>query len=110
MKKRVSTFATICTEKLRKQKSCCQSVIAYLRKDKYKIEQPCNNFYKMETIPFSRNSSIITRNFAVKMQQDIFEKDCHYLIPENKNYQPIKVTDENELVNWGIGTYVIKSL
>jgi DNA polymerase V len=38
------------------------------------------------------------------------EKDCVYLMPENKNYQPIKVTDENELVIWGIITYVIKSL
>jgi len=38
------------------------------------------------------------------------EKDCVYLMPENKNYQPIKVTDENELVIWGIVTYVIKSI
>ena len=38
------------------------------------------------------------------------EKDCVYLMPENKNYQPIKVTDENELVIWGIVTYVIKSV
>jgi DNA polymerase V len=38
------------------------------------------------------------------------EKDCVYLMPENKNYQPIKVTEENELVIWGIVTYVIKSI
>jgi DNA polymerase V len=38
------------------------------------------------------------------------EKDCVYLMPENKNYQPIKVTDENELVIWGIVTYVIKAI
>jgi DNA polymerase V len=38
------------------------------------------------------------------------EKDCVYLMPENKNYQPIKVTDENELIIWGIVTYVIKSI
>ena len=26
--------------------------------------------------------------------------DCVYLMPENKNYQPLKVTEENELIIW----------
>ena len=38
------------------------------------------------------------------------DKDCVYLMPENKNYQPIKVTDENELIIWGCVTYVIKNM
>jgi len=38
------------------------------------------------------------------------EKDCVYLMPENAAFQPIKVTDENLLVIWGIVTYVIKSI
>jgi DNA polymerase V len=38
------------------------------------------------------------------------EKDCVYLMPENANFQPIKVTDENELIIWGMVTYVIKSI
>jgi DNA polymerase V len=29
------------------------------------------------------------------------EKDCLYLMPENPNYPPIKVTEENELIIWG---------
>ena len=33
-----------------------------------------------------------------------------YLKPENKNYKPIKIDEENELQIWGIVTYVIKSL
>ena len=32
------------------------------------------------------------------------------LKPENKNYKPIKIDEENELQIWGIVTYVIKSL
>ena len=36
--------------------------------------------------------------------------DCVYLMPENKNYQPLKVTEENELIIWGIVTYVVKKL
>ena len=33
-----------------------------------------------------------------------------YLMPENKNYKAIKLRDENELIIWGIVTYVIKSI
>ncbi|MCW2120991.1 LexA family protein [Flavobacterium sp. 7A] len=46
--------------------------------------------------------------FTVKRIQ--LEKDCLYLMPENKEYPPIKITDENELIIWGIVTYVIKKI
>jgi DNA polymerase V len=74
MKERVSTFATVCAEKLRKQKSCCYGVILYLRKDKYKVDKPKYNFYKMETLPFASNSSITISAIAVKMLKEIFEE------------------------------------
>ena len=38
------------------------------------------------------------------------EKDCVYLMSENAAFQPIKVTDENLLIIWGMVTYVIKSI
>lgn len=38
------------------------------------------------------------------------EKECLYLLPENPNYEPIKVTEENQLIIWGIVTYVIKAM
>jgi DNA polymerase V len=31
-----------------------------------------------------------------------------FLMPENKDYQPIKITPENHFLVWGIVTYVIK--
>lgn len=31
-----------------------------------------------------------------------------YLMPENKTFEPIKITEDNELIVWGIVTYVIK--
>ncbi|MDG1023777.1 MAG: translesion error-prone DNA polymerase V autoproteolytic subunit [Flavobacteriaceae bacterium] len=37
-------------------------------------------------------------------------KDEILLIPENPKYRPIKVTEENELIIWGIVTYVVKKL
>jgi DNA polymerase V len=31
-------------------------------------------------------------------------------MPENPKFSPIKVTEENELIIWGIVTYVIKAV
>jgi len=39
----------------------------------------------------------------------IKNNEC-YLMPENDNYKPIKITPENEFIIWGIVTYVIKKL
>lgn len=50
----------------------------------------------------------IDGEFTVKRIQ--VEKDCLYLMPENATYSPIKVTEENQLVIWGIVTYVIKKV
>ncbi|WP_418264651.1 LexA family protein [Flavobacterium faecale] len=46
--------------------------------------------------------------FTVKRIQ--LDQDCLYLMPENKDYPPIKITEENEFIIWGIVTYVIKKL
>lgn len=35
------------------------------------------------------------------------EKDVVWLVPANKDFEPIKVTAENELLIWGIVEYVI---
>ena len=50
----------------------------------------------------------IDGEFTVKRIQ--LEEDCLYLMPENSNYPPIKVTEENHLIIWGIVTYVIKKV
>ena len=50
----------------------------------------------------------IDGEFTVKRLK--VEKDCVYLMPENPKYQPIKVTEDNELIIWGVVTYVVKKL
>ncbi|RKS94655.1 DNA polymerase V [Flavobacterium limicola] len=59
-----------------------------------------------------RNNAIaicfIDGEFTVKRIQ--VAQDCLYLMPENPNYQPIKVTEENQLIIWGMVTYVIKKV
>ena len=50
----------------------------------------------------------IDGEFTVK--RILVEKECLYLVPENPNYSPIKITEENQLIIWGIVTYVIKKV
>lgn len=38
------------------------------------------------------------------------DKDCIWLVAENKNYQPIKITEDNDFMVWGIVTNIIKSV
>ena len=45
-------------------------------------------------------------NFTVKRIHK--ERSKLYLRPENKKYKEIKINEENELIIWGIVTYVIK--
>ena len=58
-----------------------------------------------------RNNKIaicfIDGEFTVKRIH--LENKSLFLMPENSNYQPIKITEENQLIIWGIVTYVIKS-
>ena len=36
------------------------------------------------------------------------DEDVVWLVPANKNYEPIKITEDNNFVVWGIVTFVIK--
>jgi len=38
------------------------------------------------------------------------EKDICWLMPENEDFSPIKVTKENDFIVWGIVSYIIKKL
>ena len=48
----------------------------------------------------------IDGEFTVKRLK--VEEECIFLIPENPNYKPIKVTEDNQLIIWGVVTYVVK--
>ena len=50
----------------------------------------------------------IDGEFTVKRLK--VEDDCIYLMPENSRYKALKVTSENQLIVWGIVTYVVKKV
>lgn len=60
----------------------------------------------------AKNGSIaicfIDDEFTVKRIS--MKKDGLWLMPENPKYSPIKITEENRFMVWGIVTYVIKKV
>ncbi len=50
----------------------------------------------------------IDGDFTIKRIK--IEKDVIWLVAENKNYSPIKVTKDNNFLIWGIVTTIIKSV
>ena len=38
------------------------------------------------------------------------EKDALFLLPANNEFKPIRITEENDFLVWGIVTYVIKKM
>jgi DNA polymerase V len=51
---------------------------------------------------------LIDGEFTVKRIKK--KKEKLFLMPENINYSPIEVNEGNELIIWGIVTYVIKAV
>jgi len=51
---------------------------------------------------------LVDGEFTVKRIKK--EKNKLYLMPENKQYKPIELKEENELIIWGVVEYVIKKV
>lgn len=73
LKERVSTFASVCAEKLRKQKSCCHTVIVMLIIDNHKYESDKYYFNSAITLPFATNSMLTISNTAVNILKKLLE-------------------------------------
>lgn len=93
IKERVSTFASVCAEKLRKQKSCCHSIIVILIKEDQQESRSRSYFSQMETLAFTSNSTLTLSNTAVGLLKKMFENGERYskagvivtgIIPENQ--------------------------
>lgn len=71
IRERVSTFATVTSEKLRKQKSLCQTVIVMLVADKHTIDNPKYHYSKAYTLPFATQSGITINKVALQLAREI---------------------------------------
>jgi DNA polymerase V len=93
LKERLITFASVASEKLRKQHSCCRGLVVYLRKDKHKIETKNYSLSVFKSLPYATSSSIVLANEAVSLLKNIYETGFPYskagvflvdIIPENQ--------------------------
>ncbi len=78
LKERVVTFASVCSEKLRKQNSCCNVVTLYLRKDPFNANGEKYSFYRMQTLSFPSNTSFSISQTAIMMLKDLYQEGTAY--------------------------------
>ena len=91
LRERIATFASVCSEKLRKQKSCCHQIIIFIRTDRFKEERPYY-FSRVITLPYGSNSAITLVQYATLALKSIYKTGLNYkkagvivcdLVPEN---------------------------
>jgi DNA polymerase V len=71
IRERVSTFATVTAEKLRKQKSCCHNIIVMLVADKHNIDNPRYHYSSAMALPFPTNSALTISNTALQLLKNM---------------------------------------
>ncbi|WP_296317947.1 Y-family DNA polymerase [Winogradskyella sp. UBA3174] len=78
IKERISTFATSCAEKLRKQGSSCHMVIVTLSSDKHKKGLEQHRGSTMVSFPYPTDSSLLISTQAVNAVKSIYKTGIKY--------------------------------
>ena len=77
LRERITTFAAVCAEKLRRQKSCCHTIIVMLVIDKHSVKTSQYYFNKAITLPYSTNSTLTIANTAIELLKQIHQGNEH---------------------------------
>lgn len=67
LRERIATFAAVCAEKLRKQNSCCHTIIVMLVVDKHSVKTSKYYFNMAVTLSYASNSTLTISNAAIDM-------------------------------------------
>ena len=78
IKERVSTFAFVSGEKLRRQNSHCHMIIVILRSNYFREDLKQHYATKVISLPYPTNSSLVLSNYAIKAIEDVFKKGIAY--------------------------------
>jgi DNA polymerase V len=73
LRERVATFASVCAEKLRKQKSCCHTIIVMLVIDRHTVKTSKYYYTMAVTLPFATNSTLTISNAAIDMLKKLHQ-------------------------------------
>ncbi len=78
IKERISTFATSCAEKLRKQGSSCHMIYVMLSSDRHKKKSEQHRASKVVSLSYPTDSTLIISQQAVQAVTHIFKKGVKY--------------------------------
>jgi DNA polymerase V len=78
LKERVSSFAVSCSEKLRKQKSCCNALMVFVHTNRHREDLAQYSRNIVIQLPFPTNSAIELSEFAVQALKQIFREGYAY--------------------------------
>ncbi len=126
IKERITTFASSCAEKLRKQHSSCNMVIVILRSNRHKKDDRQHKASTIITLPYATDSTLVIANHAVKALKSIYKSGINYkragvivsgMVPtnsrqldmfntQNPKHKPLMSVIDN--INEKIGGYKIK--
>jgi len=93
LKERISTFSICCSEKLRSQKSNCNSIYVFVKSNRHQKNKLQYRNGIVMTLPYGSNSSITISKYAVEGLKKIYKKNVEYkkagvilmgLVPNNK--------------------------
>ena len=93
LKERVSTFSICCSEKLRNQKSNCNSIYVFVKSNRHQKNKLQYRNGIVMTLPYGSNSSITISKYAIEGLKKIYKKNIEYkkagvivmgLVPNNK--------------------------
>tara|TARA_R110002072_G_scaffold288828_1_gene455108 strand:- start:5394 stop:6653 length:1260 start_codon:yes stop_codon:yes gene_type:complete len=93
IQERVSTFAVTCSEKLRKQNSCCNSIMVFLHTNGYRKDLPQYSRNIIIKTDYPTNSSIDIVKLAVKGLKAIYKEGYQY---KKAGVIVMDITPENE--------------
>ncbi len=127
LRERVSTFASVCSEKLRAQHSCCQTIIVML--GTMAVNSTSRKQYSHAvTLPFSTHSTLTIVNTAIQILEKLYAENegllfknagviVTQLIPENEkqfnmfadeNPKHLKLMEAMDHLNKKIGERKVK--
>jgi DNA polymerase V len=78
IKERITTFAVSCAEKIRRQNSCCSSIMVFIRTNSHRNDLQQYNNSVVIKLPFPTNSSIEIAKFACDGFERIYRKGYQY--------------------------------
>ncbi|WP_298221890.1 Y-family DNA polymerase [Flavobacterium sp.] len=95
LRERISTFASVCAEKLRAQHSCCQTIIVMLGTMDVGNARSRKHYSQAVTLPFSTHSTLTIVNTAIKILEQLYDQNKGLLF-KNAGVIVTQLVNENE--------------